>query len=101
PPHRLQRRQGSRRADVCSRRLDAENQSLLGRLAPDDTLNLTAGFDYPPMFTAVETASPRPPVLAFTTHPLASVTGPLHERCDRNIGRASARRRATVDEAGG
>jgi hypothetical protein len=72
-------------AEEFVRRLDAENQSLLGRLAPDDTLNLTAGFDYPPLFTAVETASPRPPVLAFTTHALASVTRPLHARCDRII----------------
>jgi hypothetical protein len=40
-------------AEEFVRSLDAENQSLLGRLAPDNTLNLTAGFDYPPLFTAV------------------------------------------------
>jgi hypothetical protein len=55
-------------AEEFVRSLDAENQSLLGRLAPDDTLNLRAGFDYPPLFTAVETAS-----------------APLPERCDRLI----------------
>ncbi len=48
-------------------------------------LDLTAGFDYAALFAAVGTASPKPPVLAFTTHALASVTRPLHESCDRVI----------------
>lgn len=48
-------------------------------------LDLTAGFDYPRVFAAVEAASPRPSVLAFTTHALASVTKPLHDRCNRVV----------------
>ena len=48
-------------------------------------LDLTAAFDYARLFAAVAAASPRPPVLAFTTHALASVTKPLHARCDRVV----------------
>jgi hypothetical protein len=62
-----------------------ELRSALAEPARLVLLDLTAGFDYPPLFTSVETASPRPPVLAFTTHALASVTRPLHERCDRVV----------------
>jgi hypothetical protein len=48
-------------------------------------LDLTAAFDYGRLFAVVEGASPRPPVLAFTTHALAAATKPLHERCTRVV----------------
>ena len=46
-------------------------------------LDLTGGFDYEAMFAAAESA--RVPVLAFTTHALATHTKPWHARCDRVI----------------
>jgi len=48
-------------------------------------LDLTGGFDYGELFATLTAASPRPPVLAFTTHALASTTRPYHERCDRVV----------------
>lgn len=45
----------------------------------------TAGWDYEALFGAVAGVAPRPTVLAFTTHALASRTKPLHARCDRVV----------------
>jgi hypothetical protein len=47
-------------------------------------VDLTAGFDYPRLFEAVE-ASGRPPVLGFTTHAMAGQTRPWHARCERVV----------------
>jgi len=41
--------------------------------------------DYEALFGAVAGVAPRPTVLAFTTHALASRTKPLHARCDRVV----------------
>ena len=48
-------------------------------------LDLTGGFDYAGLFAILEGASPRAPILAFTTHALAATTRPYHERCDRVV----------------
>ncbi len=45
----------------------------------------TSGWDYEPIFAALDGAAPRPPVLGFTTHALARVTQPLHARCTRVV----------------
>jgi hypothetical protein len=47
-------------------------------------LDLTAGFDYPSVFAAIEDAG-RPPILAYTTHVLARQTQPWHGRCSRVV----------------
>jgi hypothetical protein len=47
-------------------------------------VDLTAGFDYPALFGAIEAAG-APPVLGFTTHALARETQPLHARCRRVV----------------
>ena len=46
-------------------------------------VDLTGGFDYDRVFAAL--GSHRVPVLAFTTHALASRTQPWHARCDRVV----------------
>jgi hypothetical protein len=46
-------------------------------------VDLTGGFDYGTLFDTLDTA--RPPVLAFTTHALATQTKPWHARCDRVV----------------
>ena len=46
-------------------------------------IDLTGGFDYEAMFSAL--GETRPPVLAFTTHALAKQTQPWHARCDRVV----------------
>ena len=46
-------------------------------------LDLTGGFDYEPLFTAVEGAAI--PVLGFTTHAAAKQTQPWHARCRRVV----------------
>ena len=48
-------------------------------------LDLTGGFDYAGVFAALERATPRPPVLGYTTHALAASTQPWHNRCDRVV----------------
>ena len=50
-------------------------------------LDLTGGFDYGRVFTAIEAVEParRAPVLAFTTHALARTTQPWHARCTRVV----------------
>ena len=47
-------------------------------------VDLTGGFDYEAMFSALGEER-RPPVLAFTTHALAKQTQPWHARCDRVV----------------
>ena len=55
--------------------------------APDLViLDLTTnGWDYAAFFAALESATPRSPVLGFTTHALAKATQPLHARCTRVV----------------
>jgi CheY-like chemotaxis protein len=45
----------------------------------------TPGWDYGALFTVIDAATPRPTVLAYTTHALAGQTRPLHPRCDRVV----------------
>jgi DNA-binding NtrC family response regulator len=45
----------------------------------------TNGWDYEAFFAALESVSPRPPVLGYTTHVLAKATQPLHGRCTRVV----------------
>ena len=45
----------------------------------------TNGWEYEAFFRALDTASPRPSVLGFTTHVLARATQPLHGRCTRVV----------------
>ncbi len=45
----------------------------------------TPGWDYDALFQAIEATVPRPQVLAFTTHALASQTKLHHARCDRVV----------------
>jgi hypothetical protein len=46
-------------------------------------IDLTAGYDYDRIFTAL--AGARPPVLGYTTHALGRQTQPWHSRCDRVV----------------
>jgi hypothetical protein len=46
-------------------------------------VDLTAGYDYERLFTAL--GDPGPPVLGFTTHAAARQTQPWHARCDRVV----------------
>jgi hypothetical protein len=48
-------------------------------------VDLTAAFDYAAVFAALERATPRPPVLGYTTHALARQTQPWHARCARVV----------------
>jgi hypothetical protein len=48
-------------------------------------LDLTGNFDHAAIFAALERATPRPPVLGYTTHVLASQTQPWHARCGRVV----------------
>jgi len=63
----------------------AELQATLSAPARFVLLDLTGGFDYDGLFATLDAASPRPPVLAFTTHALAAATRPYHDRCDRVV----------------
>jgi CheY-like chemotaxis protein len=45
----------------------------------------TNGWDYDAVLGAIEQATPRVPVLGFTTHALARLTQPLHGRCERVV----------------
>ena len=47
-------------------------------------IDLTGGFDYAQIFSALDGPA-RPQVLAFTTHALAKQTQPWHARCDRVV----------------
>jgi len=47
-------------------------------------LDLTGGFDYAAIFSALEHGGSTP-VLAYTTHALAKQTQPWHARCDRVV----------------
>jgi CheY-like chemotaxis protein len=47
----------------------------------------TDGRDYEAFFSVLEGATPRVPVLGFTTHVLARRTQPMHARCDRVVTR--------------
>jgi hypothetical protein len=61
-------------------------EELTARLAEPTRfvlLDLTAGFEYAPLFAAAEAAGA--PILAFTTHALAKQTQPLHARCRRVV----------------
>ena len=62
-----------------------ELQTMLAAPARFVLLDLTGGFDYDGLFSILDTAAPRPPVVAFTTHALAATTRPYHERCDRVV----------------
>lgn len=64
-------------------RTPADLSAALAEPARFVLLDLTAGLDYARIFSVLEGASPRIPVLAFTTHALAATTKPLHARCDR------------------
>jgi len=46
-------------------------------------VDLTAGYDYERVFTAL--AGARAPVLGYTTHALGRQTQPWHARCDRVV----------------
>jgi len=48
-------------------------------------LDLTGTFDYGAIFATLERATPRPPVLGYTTHALAGHTQPWHPRCNRVV----------------
>ena len=49
-------------------------------------LDLTMpGWDYAGLFALLDAQTPRPPVVAFTTHALARSTQPWHPRCDRVV----------------
>jgi hypothetical protein len=65
----------------------AELEALLPAGARFVLLDLTGGVDHDAILAALERLEPsrRPPVLAFTTHALASRTQPWHARCDRVV----------------
>jgi hypothetical protein len=67
---------------VFARTVD-ELTTRLGEPARFVLLDLTGGFDYEPLFTAVERAAV--PVLGFTTHAAAKQTQPWHGRCRRVV----------------
>ncbi len=48
-------------------------------------IDLTTPLDHDGVFAAIADASPRPPVLGFTTHALAATTKPWHARCERVV----------------
>jgi hypothetical protein len=60
-----------------------ELQARLAEPARFVLLDLTAGFDYEPLFATAEAAGA--PVLAFTTHAAAKQTQPWHARCRRVV----------------
>jgi len=64
-------------------RTPEELTARLGESARFVLLDLTAGFDYEPLFAAAEAAGV--PVLAFTTHAAARQTQPWHARCRRVV----------------
>ena len=64
-------------------RTPEELEAALLKAARFVVLDLTGGFDYARVFSAL--GETRPPVLAFTTHALAKQTQPWHARCDRVV----------------
>ena len=64
-------------------RTPAEVDAALARLPRLVLVDLTAGYDYERLFTAL--AAGRAPVLGFTTHALGRQTQPWHSRCDRVV----------------
>jgi hypothetical protein len=48
-------------------------------------VDLTTPLDHASVFDVIAAATPRPPVLGFTTHVLAGTTKPWHARCDRVV----------------
>jgi hypothetical protein len=62
-----------------------ELTSALSEPARFVLLDLTTNLDHAAILAVVEGASPRPPVLAFTTHALAAATRPFHARCQRVV----------------
>ena len=64
-------------------RTPEELTAALGEAPRLVLVDLTGGFDYEAMFSAL--GETRPPVLAFTTHALAKQTQPWHARCDRVV----------------
>ena len=64
-------------------RTPEELTAALGEAPRLVLVDLTGGFDYEAMFSAM--GEKRPPVLAFTTHALAKQTQPWHARCDRVV----------------
>ena len=89
----------------------ARSVDELERALVDDArlvlLDLTGRFDYASVFAALDRASPRPPVLGYTTHALARQTQPWHARCERVVTKetltqelASLLRDGVADRAG-
>ena len=64
-------------------RTPAEIEAALAHRPRLALVDLTAGYDYERVFTALGDA--RPPVLGFTTHAAARQTQPWHARCDRVV----------------
>jgi hypothetical protein len=64
-------------------RTPTEVDAALARLPRLVLVDLTAGYDYERLFTAL--AAGRSPVLGFTTHALGRQTQPWHSRCDRVV----------------
>jgi len=60
-----------------------ELRAALSEGTPLVLIDLTGGFDYEAMFSALGEA--HPPLLAFTTHALAKQTQQWHARCDRVV----------------
>ena len=58
-------------------------EAALARLPRLVLIDLTAGYDYERVFTALTAG--RSPVLGFTTHALGRQTLPWHSRCDRVV----------------
>jgi hypothetical protein len=48
-------------------------------------VDLTTALDHASVFDVLEAATPRPPILGFTTHVLAGTTKTWHARCDRVV----------------
>jgi hypothetical protein len=59
-----------------------ESRSVPGFVIVDLT---NAGWDYDALFGLLESSSPRPAILGFTTHALARSTQRWHARCDRVV----------------
>ena len=80
-------RETARLADVplVFARSIPEIEAALDKRARLVLLDLTGTFDYGAVFAALERATPRPPVLGYTTHVLAAHTQPWHTRCDRVV----------------
>ena len=58
-------------------------ETALGRRPRLVLIDLTAGYDYERLFSAL--GGDRPPVLGYTTHAMGRQTQPWHARCDRVV----------------